>query len=71
MYFMRTKDEVFSRFQEFKPLVENATKRKIKVMGSNNGGEYIGKAFKQFCVKVRIKKKLIVAYKPQKNGVEK
>jgi hypothetical protein len=69
MYFMRTKDEVFSRFQEFKPLVENATKRKIKVMGSNNGGEYIGKAFKEFYAQAGIKKELPIPYNPQQNGV--
>jgi hypothetical protein len=31
IYFLKTKDEVFSRFQEFKALVENQTKKKIKV----------------------------------------
>jgi hypothetical protein len=46
---MRIKDEVFNHFQEFKALIENATRRKIKVLISDNGGEYIGKAFKQFC----------------------
>jgi hypothetical protein len=61
IYFMRTKDEVFSRFQEFKALVENATGRKIKVLRSGNGGEYTGKAFKE--------KELTVAYNPQQNGV--
>jgi hypothetical protein len=49
IYFMRTKDEVFSRFQEFKALVENATGRKIKVLTLDNGGEYTWKAFKEFC----------------------
>ena len=33
IYFMRTKDEVFSRFKEFKALVENLTRKKIKVLG--------------------------------------
>jgi hypothetical protein len=36
---MRTKDEVFSLFQEFKALVENAIGRKIKVLRLDNGGE--------------------------------
>jgi transposase InsO family protein len=49
IYFMRAKDEVFSRFQEFKAFVENATGRKIKILRSDNGGEYTGKAFKEFC----------------------
>jgi hypothetical protein len=37
---MKTKDEVFSRFQEFKALVENQTGRKNKRLRSDNGGEY-------------------------------
>ena len=66
---MRDKDEVFSRFQEFKALVENATGRNIKVFGSDNGGEYTGKAFKEFCAKAGIKKELVVPYNPQQNEV--
>jgi transposase InsO family protein len=69
IYFMRAKDEVFSHFQEFKALVENATRRKIKVLRSDDGGEYIGKAFKEFCARARIKKELTVSYNPQQNGV--
>lgn len=42
IYFLKTKDEVFSHFQEFKALVENLTGRKIKVLWSDNGGEYKG-----------------------------
>ena len=45
IYFLKTKDEVFSRFQEFKALVENSTGRKIKVLRSEYGGEYKGNIF--------------------------
>ena len=31
IYFMKTKDEVFSRFQEFRTQVENLTRKQIKV----------------------------------------
>jgi hypothetical protein len=37
IYFLKTKDEVFSRFQEFKALVENQTEKKIKVLRLGNG----------------------------------
>jgi hypothetical protein len=47
--FIKTKDEVFSRFQEFKALVESQTGKKIKILRSNNGGEYIAKEFEGFC----------------------
>jgi hypothetical protein len=51
IYFMKTKDEVFGKFQEFKALVENQTGKKIKVLRSNNGGEYTSKEFDTFCSK--------------------
>jgi transposase InsO family protein len=71
IYFMKTKDKVFSRFQEFKALVENQTGRKIKTLRSDNGGEYTSKAFKDFCAGVGIKRELTVSYNPQQNGVAK
>jgi hypothetical protein len=57
IYFMKTKDEDFSRFQEFKALVEQ-TGRKIKVLRSDNGGENTSSAFKDFCVDFGIKREL-------------
>jgi transposase InsO family protein len=39
------------------------------VLRSNNGGEYIYKEFGAFCRDVGIKRKLIVSYNPQQNGV--
>jgi transposase InsO family protein len=65
IYFMKTKDEVFSWFQEFKDLVENHPGRKIKTLRSDNGGEYTSKAFKDFCAGARIKRELTVLYNPQ------
>ena len=40
IYFLKTKSEVFERFQEFKTLVENQTGKNIWVLRTNNGGEY-------------------------------
>jgi transposase InsO family protein len=68
---MKTKDEVFSWFQEFKALVENQRGRNIKVLRSNNGGEYTSSSFKELCVDSRIKRELIVSYNLQQNGVSK
>jgi len=39
IFFMKTEDEVFSRFQYFKAQVEKQTEKKIKVLSSDNGGE--------------------------------
>jgi hypothetical protein len=39
IYFLKNKDGVLAKFQEFKAQVENLNRRKIKVLRSNNGGE--------------------------------
>jgi hypothetical protein len=39
IYFLKTKDGVLARFQEFKAQVENLTGRKIKMLRSENGAE--------------------------------
>jgi hypothetical protein len=40
IYFLKTKDQVFNRFQEFRALVENQTCKKIRVLRLDNKGEY-------------------------------
>ena len=45
---MRKKSEVFDRFKEFKALVENQTEKKIKVLRTDNGGEFSKKEFEYF-----------------------
>jgi hypothetical protein len=69
IFFMKTKGQVFSRFQEFKALVENQTGKKIRVLRSDNGGEYTSKEFMDFCAGEGIRRELTVPYNPQQNGV--
>jgi hypothetical protein len=40
VYFLITKSNMFSQFKEFKALMENQTSRKIKVLRTDNGGEF-------------------------------
>jgi transposase InsO family protein len=49
--------------------VENQIGKKIKVLRSNNGGEYTSNDFKDFCKEAGIKRELKVSYNPQQNGV--
>jgi transposase InsO family protein len=65
IYFLKTKSEIFKRFQEFKALVENQTGRKIKVLRSDNGGEYTSTKFRDFCTQEGIRRRLTVPYNPQ------
>jgi transposase InsO family protein len=69
IYFLKNKDEVFSKFKEFKALVENLSKRKIKVLRSDNGGEFTYGEFEELCREAGIKRELSTPYNPQQNGV--
>ena len=40
IYSFKNKDDVFNRFQELKALLENETRKKIKVPGSNHDRQY-------------------------------
>jgi hypothetical protein len=39
IYFLKSKDGVFSKFKEFKALIENLSERKIKILRLDNGGK--------------------------------
>ena len=65
IYFLKRKDEVLSKFKEFKALVENHTKKKIKALWSDNGGEFNSEEFNDLCRESRIKRELSTPYNPQ------
>jgi transposase InsO family protein len=46
---------IFEEFKEFKALIKNPFVRKIKILRSDNGGEYTSKEFVNFCKDVGIK----------------
>ena len=73
IYFLRSKrsEEVLLQFQKFKALVKNQTGKNIKVLRSDNGGEYTSHAFDEYCWQEGIKRQLTVPYTPQQNGVSK
>ena len=41
VFFIKKKSEVLEKFTELKALIENASGKKIKILGSDNGGEYV------------------------------
>ena len=66
---MKSKSETFSKFQEYKALVENQKSKHIHALRSNSGGEFESNAFNEFCRDVGICRQLTVPYNPQQNGV--
>jgi hypothetical protein len=68
IYFLKKKFEVFEKFKEFKALVENQTKKRIKVLRTDNGREFCGNEFEEF-FKCSIARQKTTPYTPQPNGV--
>ena len=65
VYFLKYKSETFSKFQEFKSLVENESNKKIKTLRTDNGGEFIKKEFNAYLSKHGIQHQKTVSYTPQ------
>ncbi|GLT33022.1 hypothetical protein SLA2020_076450 [Shorea laevis] len=66
---MRTKDEAFAKFKEYKSIVENQKEKRIKALHSDKGGEYFSDAFSQFCEEHGIIHQRTAPYSPQQNGL--
>ena len=49
VHFLKHNSEVFDLFKVFKALVENHYGRKLKILRSDNGGEYVKYEFIQYC----------------------
>lgn len=69
VYFLKSKDEVFKAFKDYKAEVEKQTGKKIKCLRTDNGREYLNKDFDNFLREHGIKRQLTIPYTPQQNGV--
>eukprot|EP00253_Pinus_taeda_P003283 PITA_03283 len=64
IYFMQKKDQTFTKFCDFKALVEKESEKKIKALISENDGEYVSQEFKDFCATKGIKRELMAPHNP-------
>jgi IS30 family transposase len=48
--------------------VEKDSRKQVKALRSDNGGEYISNEFKEFCSREGIRRELIMPHNPQQNG---
>jgi hypothetical protein len=69
IYFLKAKSEVFTWFQEFRALVENQSGKRIKVLRSDNRGEYSSRQLVDLCAQHGIRRQMTIPYNPQQNGV--
>ena len=69
LYMLKTKGECLEKFKEFKALAETQPEHNIKAFQSDNGGEFISKAFQRFLKKHGIERQSSTLYILEKNGV--
>ena len=69
VYVLKSKDQVFERFLEWKALVERQSKHKLKALRTDNGGEYTSNAFEKYLRDEGIRHERTVPKTPQQNGV--
>ena len=68
-YILKKKIEVFNKFCEWTAMVEKSTGRSLKVLRTDNGGEYTSREFEEYLRKEGIKHELTIPKCPQQNGV--
>jgi hypothetical protein len=68
-YSMRKKSETLSKFKDFMSDMRTLCDLKIKILRSDNDGEYTSREFKELCKRRHIKQEFTVAYNPEQNGM--
>jgi len=71
IYFLKEKSEAFKVFKEWKTLLENQTRKKIKRLRTDNDLEFCNHQFDEFCKAEGIARHKTVVNTPQQNGVAK
>lgn len=69
VYLIKNKSQVYDCFVNYKNLVENQLESKIKILRTDNGGEYCSNKFKQLCEQSGIVHQKSCPYTPQQNGL--
>ena len=69
VYPLKHKSEVFDHFLEWKALVENASGHKLKVLRTDNGGEFTSTKFEEFLKSTGVRHECTVPKTPEQNGV--
>lgn len=69
VYFIIEKSEVVSKIVEYKNLAETQMGLKLKILRSDNGGEYDNRMLAALLRKHGIKHQLSIAYTPEQNGM--
>jgi transposase InsO family protein len=68
-YFLKHKYEAFDAFRKWKVMIEKQTKKKVKLIRTDNGMEFCSNEFNDYYNDEGIVRHYIIPYTPQQNGV--
>ena len=68
VYPLKTKDQGFDCFKEWQAEVENRTGRRVKILRTDNGGEYTSRKFQDHLKTCGIRHELTIPKTPEQNG---
>ena len=63
--FLKSKDQAFTAFQNYKALIEKQLNLQLKCLQSDRGGEYTSNKFTKICKDHGIKQQIFVPSTPQ------
>lgn len=69
VYFLHNKSEALNAFKSFCSLVERGPSKKVRVLRTDRGEEFMSNEFNDYCEKTEIKRHFTAPYTPQQNGV--
>ena len=69
IYALKSKDEVFAKFKEWKIMIETQFETKIKNLKTDNGGEYCSNEFENFLKVHGIRHLKTIPKTPEQNGM--
>ena len=69
VYVLKAKSEVFCKFLEWKSLVERMSDRQLKILRTDNGGEYTSNEFENYLKAEGIRHEKTIPKNPEQNGV--
>jgi hypothetical protein len=56
IYFLKAKSDTFDKFKEYKAFIEKKTGKHIRILRTDNGGDFESLQFEDFCKSVGIKR---------------
>lgn len=69
VYLLREKSQILDKFVEFSTMIKTQFNTSIKILRSDNGGEYKSKKLEDFCKSRGILQKFTPSYTPELNGI--